>query len=198
MNRARHGARGFATDGQIASRQSSGPGRELQKFDDNSASMPTTAPKALSEHLGGKDAETFGDLCTAGKWDQFRDNPEKFGVSTLFDESQYTTTINRSRPDHAKHEREAERIAAEIEGKVSTNIHMQEERNQLGLTDMYEEAMYSGVQRPKYYSNQYNNNGNLSLSEMEAMQLRGDPVLVVYHVILQYCRYLEYHFRYLG
>lgn len=153
MNRPRHDARSFATDGQISGRQSPGPGRELKKFDDFSNSMPVAGANVPGSRLSGKDAETFGDLRPAGKWDQFKVNQDKFGVTTSFDESQYTTSIDRSGADYAAREREAARIAAEIEGKVSNNIHMQEERNQRVQTDMDEEALYSGVQRPKSYPN---------------------------------------------
>ena len=63
-----------------------------------------------------------------GEWDQFKANEQKFGVKTDYDENIYTTRIDRSNPLYAMREREAERIAREIEGDVSSNPHVREER----------------------------------------------------------------------
>ncbi|CAN0277191.1 unnamed protein product, partial [Ectocarpus fasciculatus] len=51
-----------------------------------------------------------------------------FNVTSTFDENLYTTpldtgSLSREQMAHA------ERMAAEIEGKTSSNIHMREERN---------------------------------------------------------------------
>lgn len=152
LGRNRPDSRTFATDGQIANRLSSGPGRELKKFDDFSE-FPTVSstPSSNVYRNGNRDTETFGEVRSAGKWDQFRTNQEKFGVHTTFDESEYTTKIDRSSADFRAREREAARIAAEIESKSSSNIHMQEERNQRMPADLDEETLYSGVQRPKSF-----------------------------------------------
>ncbi len=146
--RAAPDSRSFATDGQIANRLSSGPGRELKKFDDFSEfPVVSNTPSSNAIRNGSRDAETFGDVRNPGKWDQFRANQEQFGVRTSFDESEYTTKIDRSSVDYPAREREAARIAAEIESKSSVNIHLQEERNQRLPADLDEEALYSGVQR---------------------------------------------------
>ncbi|KAL9189087.1 hypothetical protein ACHAXT_011577 [Thalassiosira profunda] len=79
-----------------------------------------------------------------GDWDQFSANEKKFNVKASFDENLYTTALDHSNID-AKKRREAERIAREIEGTVSTNIHVAEERGQKVLTDYDEEDLYSGV-----------------------------------------------------
>lgn len=154
----------FATDGQIANRFSTGA-RELKPFEFDLPTNPSVA-NIGGPRTGGRDAETFGDIRSSGKWDQFQVNQEKFGVLTSFDESQYTTTIDRSGADYKMREREAARLAAEIERKASSNVHIQEERNQRLPADMDEEAMYSGVQRPKSTpvpnSHVFNNKGRAS------------------------------------
>ena len=67
-------------------------------------------------------------LDSTGDWDQFKANEEKFGLKSNYDENLYTTTIDRSNPLYAMREREAARIAREIEGDTSGNAHMREER----------------------------------------------------------------------
>ena len=63
----------------------------------------------------------------AGSWDQFKVNQNRFGVKTTFDESIYTTKLDPSRSRYTKEE--ADRLAAEIEGQVSSsNAHLAEER----------------------------------------------------------------------
>ena len=51
-----------------------------------------------------------------GPWDQFAANEKLFGVKTQFDESLYTTKLDRSAADFKEREREAQRIANEIIG----------------------------------------------------------------------------------
>lgn len=57
----------------------------------------------------------LGNTETSGQWDQFKVNQEKFGVKSDYDESHYTTVIDRKNPLYAIREQEAARIAAEIE-----------------------------------------------------------------------------------
>ena len=84
---------------------------------------------------GGKDA--------GGAWDQFAANKSMFGVETTFDESMYTTSIDRSGGGIT--EAEAARIAREIESQASSNIHVQEERGQRTTADYDEEDRYGAV-----------------------------------------------------
>ena len=63
-------------------------------------------------------------------WDQFRTNEEKFNVKSDYDESVYTTRIDKSHPRYRERELEAQRMAREIEGSVSHNSHEREERGQ--------------------------------------------------------------------
>lgn len=51
-----------------------------------------------------------------------------FNVTSTFDENLYTTPLNKNALTTAQMAH-AERMAAEIEGKTSSNIHMREERN---------------------------------------------------------------------
>lgn len=63
-----------------------------------------------------------------GVWDQFQANEQRFGLKTDYDENIYTTSIDKSHPDYRRREAEALRIAQEIEGGVSDNAHLREER----------------------------------------------------------------------
>lgn len=105
---------GFRTDADISGKQSMRE-RNLQRWE-----APSTKGVDMSLELSG------------GEWDQFKANEERFGVKSDYDETLYTTKIDKKNPLYAMREREAERIAREIEGDVSTNAHMREER---GLKD---------------------------------------------------------------
>lgn len=134
----------FAIDGDI-SRATTGVGRQLKPFDDFSTVRTTDAVRATT-----LDEQTFGELAngrTGKKWDQFQVNEDKFGVKTSFDEHQYTTKIDTRDARFAEREREAARLASEIEAKQSDNIHIRVERNQAIAADFDEEALHSGVQR---------------------------------------------------
>lgn len=84
-------------------------------------------------------------------FDQFEVNKSRFGIETSYDESQYTTVIDRSRPDFKILERKAAKIANEIMSMPSQNIHLAEERGQLDLRDssegLDEEARFGSVIR---------------------------------------------------
>ncbi|KAJ7519011.1 hypothetical protein O6H91_20G019100 [Diphasiastrum complanatum] len=82
-------------------------------------------------------------------WDQFETNKTLFGVESTFDEELYTTKLERG-PQTREREREAWRIAREIEGQSTRNVHLAEERgiqlaSQLG--DLDEESKFSAVSR---------------------------------------------------
>lgn len=81
-------------------------------------------------------------------WDQFKVNEEKFGVESTYDEHLYTTRIDKSAPDYEQRLARANQIAAEIEGQVTTDRHILEERGvQVDDSGMDEEDKYSGVDR---------------------------------------------------
>lgn len=96
----------------------------------------------------------------AGGWDQFAENERKFGTKSTYDESLYTTSINRSDPSYRQRAAVAEKLAREIEGTTSSNPHVREERGQaLEAEAEDEEAKYSGVQR-----------GQINLSQLSSNQ----------------------------
>lgn len=137
---------GFSTDSEIT-RGAGGVGRQLQRFDD------FTELRSGEGVKGGStlDEQTFGDMANGRpvkKWDQFQANETKFGVKTSFDEGEYTTKINTRDAKFAERQREAARLASEIESKQSDNVHIRVERNQEIARGLDEEALHSGVQRP--------------------------------------------------
>ncbi|CAM6106174.1 unnamed protein product [Calypogeia fissa] len=82
-------------------------------------------------------------------WDQFETNKTLFGVETTFNEELYTTKLERG-PQMREREREASRIAREIEGTATKNLHLAEERGlRLApeLEAMDEESRFSSVIR---------------------------------------------------
>ncbi|KAH6826634.1 hypothetical protein C2S53_014891 [Perilla frutescens var. hirtella] len=81
-------------------------------------------------------------------WDQFEVNKTLFGVKSTFDEELYTTKLDRG-PQMRELEREALRIAREIEGEQTLDLHLAEERGiQLdGNIEMDEESRFSSVYR---------------------------------------------------
>ncbi|ONK57850.1 uncharacterized protein A4U43_C09F4850 [Asparagus officinalis] len=82
------------------------------------------------------------------KWDQFETNAALFGVKSTFNEELYTTKLEKG-PRMRELEREATRIAREIEGEETRDLHLAEERGiQLDEDfDLDEELKYSAVRR---------------------------------------------------
>ncbi|KAG8081470.1 hypothetical protein GUJ93_ZPchr0007g5917 [Zizania palustris] len=81
-------------------------------------------------------------------WDQFETNAALFGVKSTFNEELYTTKLERG-PHMRELEKHASRIAREIEGEDTKDIHLAEERG-LYLDDDLdhdEEIKYSAVCR---------------------------------------------------
>ncbi|TVU00668.1 hypothetical protein EJB05_53895, partial [Eragrostis curvula] len=81
-------------------------------------------------------------------WDQFETNAALFGVKSTFNEEIYTTKLERG-PHMRELEKHAQRIAREIEGEDTKDIHLAEERG-LYLDDDLdhdEEIKYSAVRR---------------------------------------------------
>ena len=84
---------------------------------------------------------------TIGKWDQFAANEQLFNVKATYDENLYTTALDKSGVS-AQKQREAARLAREIEGQTTGNVHLAEERGQKlqgDYEDLDEEDKYSGV-----------------------------------------------------
>jgi hypothetical protein len=130
--KGQNGSAGFRTDtdisGHLAMRE-----RKLQAFDFGEGDT------SLELGSGG-----------VGGWDQFATNDRLTGKKSNYDETIYTTAINRSDPEYAKRAARADRIAREIESSAATNSHIREERasyNPLDDQDLDEEDKYSGVRR---------------------------------------------------
>lgn len=82
------------------------------------------------------------------RWDQFEVNETLFGVKSTFDEDLYTTKLERG-PQMRELEREAVRIAREIEGEEPQDLHRAEERG-VRLPESFnvdEETRFSSVYR---------------------------------------------------
>ncbi|KAF2127158.1 hypothetical protein P153DRAFT_320653 [Dothidotthia symphoricarpi CBS 119687] len=133
QSKGQNGAAGFRTDtdisGHMAMRE-----RNLQKWE------PAEVDSNLSLESAGRSDD----------WDQFATNERMFGVKSNYDETFYTTTIDRSNPQYAEKAARAERIAREIEASTAFNSHVREERGGTAATDDVggdEEDKYSGVRR---------------------------------------------------
>jgi len=81
-----------------------------------------------------------------GDWNQFEVNKRLFNVASSYDENIYTKKLDISKMSKEMIA-DAERKAKEIEGSVSTNIHLMEERGQAQEKEIDEEDLYSGVIR---------------------------------------------------
>lgn len=71
---------------------------------------------------------SLGSDNSIGGWDQFKDNEKKFGLKSDYDETFYTTALDKSHPDYKRREANAIRVAREIEGSTASNVHIAEER----------------------------------------------------------------------
>lgn len=122
---------GFRTDTDISGNRA-GHERELQKWE---GSADTAVNLSLDEPGAG--------------WDQFEANARLYGVQSDYDESFYTTTIDKTNPKYREIEANAERIAREIESSNAMNAHVAEERGLKPVDDsgIDEEMKYSGVSR---------------------------------------------------
>ncbi|KAF1839213.1 hypothetical protein BDW02DRAFT_487487 [Decorospora gaudefroyi] len=132
QTKGQNGTTGFRTDtdisGKLAIRE-----RDLQKWE------PSEADPNMTLESTGRSTE----------WDQFSTNERLFGVKSDYDETFYTTTINKNDPQYAERAARAEKIAREIEGSSATNSHIREERGGQATADDNgdEEDKYSGVRR---------------------------------------------------
>lgn len=141
--KAPNGTAGFRTDtdisGNMAIRE-----RNLQKWE------PTEIDPNMTLESSGRSSD----------WDQFATNERMFGVKSNYDETFYTTSIDRSDPQYAQRAARAEKIAREIEASSTMNSHVREERGGQATADEGgdEEDKYSGVRRdfPQLSSGQPN------------------------------------------
>lgn len=139
LEQSRQGGDSFQTDTDI----SAGGGNV--KDDLVVAGNAWTTEKPSSNGRAGMFGTKNNDLSGGiGDWDQFHANETQFGVKASFDENLYTTSLDKTTVDKNKLF-EAEKMAREIEGKKSSNMHVAEERGQAIEGDYDEEDLYSGV-----------------------------------------------------
>lgn len=91
----------FRTDAEISANFAARE-RDLQRWEGG----PETD---IDLGLGGEESAGLGG------WDQFAANEKLYNVRSDYDEDLYTTTIDRSNPQYRLREREAERLAREME-----------------------------------------------------------------------------------
>ncbi|KAJ1725315.1 poly(A)-binding protein binding protein [Coemansia erecta] len=130
---------GFKTDTDISRTGGQAAQRELHRW------VPDESVEVVSLE-GGLETGPGG----GNSWDQFATNEKLFGLTTDFDEEIYTTKLDRTRADYKEREREASRIAQEIQNAPYLNSHVAEERQDLATNDdgtMDEEDKYGAVLR---------------------------------------------------
>lgn len=95
------------------------------------------------------ESSALGGGKSGGTWDQFATNEAKFGVRSNYEETLYTTKLDRSGKDFKERERKADQLAREIMGSAPTNTHIAEERNMVpeGQAGPTEEDRYGAVVR---------------------------------------------------
>ncbi|PFH58971.1 hypothetical protein XA68_12968 [Ophiocordyceps unilateralis] len=90
-----------------------------------------------------------------GPWDQFAENERLFGLKTDYDETIYTTAINKSHPQFRERCAAADKKVREIERSAPATAHVAEERvmdyaGGNGSGGDNEEDKYSGVRRQEF------------------------------------------------
>ncbi|XP_047941527.1 polyadenylate-binding protein-interacting protein 4-like isoform X3 [Salvia hispanica] len=124
------------TDSCISQSRHVDLGRELERWipDENNPSYP--------------DLENIFDSPWKRGWDQFEANATLFGVKSTFNEELYTTKLEKG-PQMRELEKEAMRIAREIEGEDTGDLHLAEERGRQldGSVELDEETRFSSVIR---------------------------------------------------
>ena len=149
--------RAFTTDTEISKGASAGQGplqaagaawTSGRAANSRAAALAGNNHKHNTNNNNTTPSTTGGLQGSIGTWDQFQANEELFNVQASFDENMYTTELDKSALDSSKIQR-AEQLAKEIEGTASSNIHVQQERNQSTAQDYDEEDLHSGVLREK-------------------------------------------------
>lgn len=119
-----------------------GQGRVLQKWSDDHPDEPLESGANIKMSSGLDDTKA-----QHGAWDQFATNEAKFGVKSSYDETMYTTKLDRSAKDFQERERKAEQLAQEIVNSSTANVHVAEERNIEAGAGPTEEDRYGAVVR---------------------------------------------------
>ncbi|KAH9387316.1 uncharacterized protein NEMAJ01_2212 [Nematocida major] len=82
---------------------------------------------------------------THREWNQFEENERRFGLKATFDESVYTTVLDKNSKEYKMYAQEAETLARKIDGLSSSNMHLEEERGR--ISDRPEDEKYGTVMR---------------------------------------------------
>ncbi|KFG26631.1 uncharacterized protein NESG_00782 [Nematocida ausubeli] len=106
----------FQIDSEVGKKRF-GKAKELQSF---YASGEAPQKEAISKSHNGKEV-----------WNQFEANEKLFGMKATFDESVYTTVLDKNSKEYKKYAYEAECIARRIDNPTSSNLHMEEERGRI-------------------------------------------------------------------
>ncbi|PWN35558.1 uncharacterized protein FA14DRAFT_189507 [Meira miltonrushii] len=129
---------GFRTDTQISNSGEVFDQRSLQKW------VGDADTDMALESTGGSSGNALGG------WDQFAANEAKFGIKSNYEETLYTTKLDKSGKDYKDRERKADQLAKEIMSSAASNSHIAEERNLVdadGATAQTEEDKYGAVVR---------------------------------------------------
>jgi len=94
--------------------------------------------------------EKFGFSTQKGEWNQFKANEIQFGMKATFDESMYTTVLDRNSEEYKMYAEEAERIAQRMMQASSSNLHIEEERGR--ISDKSEDEKYGSASDKPYRS----------------------------------------------
>ncbi|PWN92763.1 hypothetical protein FA10DRAFT_276777 [Acaromyces ingoldii] len=148
---------GFRTDTEISkTAEGLSAGRTLQKWtvDDGEALESDGlglggggAGAGVGAGAAGAGAGGLG-TGSGGSWDQFAANEARFGVKSNYEETLYTTKLDKSAKDFKEKERRADQLAREIMNSSTNNIHVAEERDLVPQGgDVTEEDRYGAVVR---------------------------------------------------
>lgn len=108
----------------------------------------------------------------------FKTAERNHNYKSTFNENDYTTEIDRSRPDFAQKEAEAARIAKDIlqgGGRHSTNVHVMEDRGVVG--DVNEESKYGAVSHGRYRPPQMRGSSSSNANPPAKAQSGGDSAV---------------------
>ncbi|KAI3914471.1 hypothetical protein MKW92_031685 [Papaver armeniacum] len=137
---------------QVLAKDVSVTGNDVEKGLQGEKRQDIMIDSSISKlHLAGKGRQLerwIPEDNDSVKWDQFEINKTLFGVESTFDEEIYTTKLVKG-PKMKELEREALRIAKEIEAEDTRDLHLAEERGLHFHDDcnIDEETRYSSVFR---------------------------------------------------
>ncbi|KAI5144080.1 hypothetical protein NEPAR04_2057 [Nematocida parisii] len=111
--------RTFQVDDEISKKKEGQEGR-VKEFQPFYSSKDTPVNESIHKAGHGKRV-----------WNQFEANEKLFGMKATFDESMYTTVLDKNSKEYKKYAHEAECIARKIDKPSSSNPHIEEERGRI-------------------------------------------------------------------